>query len=119
MICASFVLARESKIDQFDIFMLIEKNILEFKIAVYAGLLVDVRDSSNKLCEDFLDFINWERTVFEEVIVELGSRAIFQDKPDEVLGDNDFVESRDVRVDELSVVVDFASEVGVTLVGGF
>lgn len=57
--------------------------------------------------------------MFEEVVVELGSCAIFQDEPDEVLGDNDFVESRDVRVDELSVVVDFAGEVGVALVCGF
>lgn len=58
MICASFVLARKSKIDQFDIFMLIEKNVFEFKIAVYAVLLVNVRDGSNKLCEYLLDFID-------------------------------------------------------------
>lgn len=42
--------------------------------------------------------------------------AVFQHEPDQVFGNYDFVESGDVRMDELSVVVDFSGEVRIALI---
>lgn len=43
--------------------------------------------------------------------------AVLEDQPHEGFGNYNLVESRYVRVDELSVVVDLPGEVGVVLVG--
>jgi len=51
--------------------------------------------------------------MLQQIVVELVAGAVLQDEPDERLGDDDFVEACDVRMDELAVVMDFAGEVGV------
>lgn len=48
---------------------------------------------------------------------EARTRAVFEHQPDEVLGDYDLIESRNVRVDKLAMVVNLAGEVGVILFG--
>lgn len=42
--------------------------------------------------------------------------AVLENKPDQILCDYHLVESRDVWVDELSVMVDFARKIGVDFV---
>lgn len=46
------------------------------------------------------------------------TRAVFQNQPDQILRDYDLVQSGDVWVDELSVVVDLSGEIRVAFVGG-
>ena len=55
--------------------------------------------------------------MFEEVVVEFIAGAKLEDEPYQRLGDYDFVETGDVWVEELAVVVNLASEVGVILLG--
>lgn len=45
--------------------------------------------------------------------------AVFQDQPHHRLGHNHLVQSRDMRMDKLSVMVDFAGQVRVVFLGGF
>jgi len=54
----------------------------------------------------------------DEVVVQLIALTEFEDQPDSLLGDNDLVEAGDVRVDELTVVMDLAGEVGVVARSG-
>jgi hypothetical protein len=58
-----------------------------------------------------------EGAVAEQVVVELVAGAVLEDQPDELLGDDDLVETGNVGVDELAVVMDLAGEVGVVLLG--
>mgnify|MGYP007135343178 CR=1 FL=1 len=109
----TLVLPRKPKVTQLDIFVLIQQNILQLQIAMHALLLVDVADCPNELGECFLYFFDRQSSVLQQIVVELVAGAVLQDEPDERLGDDDFVEARDVRVDKLAVVVDFAGEVGV------
>lgn len=70
MIGSALIFPCEPKVDQFDVFVLVEEDILQFEIAVNAGLVMNVADRTNKLCKDLLDFLDGEWTVLEEVIVE-------------------------------------------------
>jgi hypothetical protein len=45
------------------------------------------------------------------------TRAVLEHQPDQLLGDYDLVQARNVRVCELAMVVDLAGEVGVVLLG--
>lgn len=47
------------------------------------------------------------------------TRTELERQPDQVLGDYDFIEARNVRMEELTMVVDFASEVRVVFLGRF
>lgn len=51
------------------------------------------------------------------MIVQLIAWTVLQDQPDQALGHDDLVQAGDVRVEELSVVVDLAGEVGIVLLG--
>jgi hypothetical protein len=37
---------------------------------VNAGLVVNVANRTDELCEDLLNFVDWERAVFEKMVVE-------------------------------------------------
>jgi hypothetical protein len=113
VIALPLILASETKINQLHIAVLIQKYVLELKVAVHAGLVVDVGNGANELGEYALDFGRLKRALCQEVVVELIARAPFKSQPDQLLGDYDFVQARDVRVGELAVVVDLAREVGV------
>lgn len=58
--------------------MLVQEYVLELQIAMYARFLVDVGYGANKLREDLLYFRRFDRADFEEVVVELVARDIFQ-----------------------------------------
>ncbi len=47
------------------------------------------------------------------------TRTVLQDQPHQVLGDDDLVETGDVRMEELAMVVDLAGQVRVVLLGRF
>lgn len=58
--------------------------------------------------------------VYSRLAVSLSrapTRAVFQYEPDQVLGDDDFVEPRNMRVDELAVMMNLAGQVGISFVG--
>lgn len=80
---------------------------------MHALLLVDVADRPDELGECFLYLFDRQSSMLQQIVVELVAGAVLQDEPDERLGDDDFVEACDVRMDELAVVMDFAGEVGV------
>ena len=86
---------------------------------MYALLTVYVCDSSDKLCEYLLSSLDRKRAFITEVVVQFISLTVFQNEPYLVLGDYNFVESGDVRVYELAVVMDFASEVWIFFARGF
>lgn len=44
--------------------------------------------------------------------------TVFQNQPNQILSDYDLVKSGDVRVDELTVVVDFSSKIRIAFVRG-
>jgi hypothetical protein len=49
----------------------VQQNILELQVSMYAGLLMNVRDGAHQLRERFLDFLGGQRTMVEEIVVEL------------------------------------------------
>ena len=97
--------------------MLVQQNVLELKIAVDARLVVDVCHGANELGEDALDLGGLEGALLQEIIVELVAGTVLENQPDQLLGDYDLVQARNVRMDELAVVVDLAREVGVVFLG--
>jgi hypothetical protein len=97
--------------------MLVQQDVLELQIAVDARLVVDVGHGADELGEDALDLGGLEGALLQEVVVELVAGTVLEDQPDQLLGDYDLVQARDVRVDELAVVVDLAREVGVVFLG--
>jgi hypothetical protein len=97
--------------------VLVEQDVLELEVAVDARLAVDIGDGADELGEDALDAVGVEGAVAEQVVVELVAGAVLEDQPDELLGDDDLVETGNVGVDELAVVMDLAGEVGVVLLG--
>lgn len=66
----ALVLAREPKVQQLHVLVLVEEYVFELEVAVHAGLQVDVGDGAHELGEGLLDFVDGELAVFEEVIVE-------------------------------------------------
>lgn len=117
VVSLSLILAREAEITQLDVLMLVEQDVFELEIAVDTRLLVDIANGTDQLGKGLLDLLDGETAMLEQVIVELVARAVFEDEPDEGLCHDDFVETGDVWVDELAVVVDLAGEVGIVLVG--
>jgi hypothetical protein len=97
--------------------VLVEQDVFELEVAVDARLAVDIGDGADELGEDALDAVGVEGAVAEQVVVELVAGAVLKDQPDELLGDDDLVETGNVGVDELAVVMDLAGEVGVVLLG--
>jgi hypothetical protein len=97
--------------------VLVEQDVFELEVAVDARLAVDIGDGADELGEDALDAVGVEGAVAEQVVVELVAGAVLEDQPDELLGDDDLVETGNVGVDELAVVMDLAGEVGVVLLG--
>ena len=71
MVGAALVLSGEAKVDELDIFVLVEEDVFEFEVAVNAVLQVDIGYSADKLSEDSLDFDDIEGCVSEEIVVEL------------------------------------------------
>lgn len=49
---------------------------------------------------------------------DVRTSTIFQNKPNKVLRDYDFIQSRDMRMNKLSVMMDFSGEVRIILLGG-
>lgn len=70
---------------------------------------MNVCDGANKLCEYSLDLVNGQRAMAQEVVVEFVTRAVFQHQPDQFLRHHNFVEASDVRVEELTMMMDFTS----------
>jgi hypothetical protein len=91
MVGSALVFSCEPKIDQLDIFVLVEENVLQLEIAVDAWLVVNVADRTDKLCKYLLDFVDREGTVFEKMVVEFIARTILEDHPDHVLRHNDLI----------------------------
>lgn len=58
MVGPAFVLSCEAKIHQFDIFLRVEQDVLKLQITMNARVVVDVRDSTDKLSKDLLNLGN-------------------------------------------------------------
>jgi uncharacterized membrane protein YccF (DUF307 family) len=86
-----FVLARETKIDQLYIPMLVQQNVLELQVAVDARLVVDIGDGADELGEDALNFEGLDGALFQDVVVEFVAWAVLEHQPDQALGDYDLV----------------------------
>jgi hypothetical protein len=99
---------------------------------VDAGFVVHVGYRADELGEDPLYLGRLDGALLEEVVVELiaycvsdvpkvfrvyiaRTWTVLEHQPDEVLRDYDLVQPRDVRVEELAMVVDLAGEVGIVL----
>jgi hypothetical protein len=66
----ALVFSREAEVDQLDVAVLVEQDVLEFQVAVDAGLVVDVCNGADELGEDALDLGRFEGAVVEEVVVQ-------------------------------------------------
>lgn len=49
--------------------MLVEEDIFEFQVAMYAGLVVNVCYSADELCKYALNFRRLESALFEQIVV--------------------------------------------------
>ena len=74
---------------------------------------MDIGDGTDELGEDLLDFIDRQRTMAKNVVVQFIPRAVFEHQPNQLLRHDDFVQASDMRMKELAMVVDFAGEVRV------
>lgn len=70
MVCATLVFASKAKVDEFYIFVLVKENVFELEVAMDTAFLVNVRHGANKLGKDLLDFVDRERPMFEEVVIQ-------------------------------------------------
>lgn len=71
MVHATLVFPCEPKVNKLDILVLVEDDVLELEVAMDAGLLMNVVYGTHKLRKDLLHLGDWERTLFEEVIIQL------------------------------------------------
>jgi hypothetical protein len=76
---------------------------------------MNIAHGTHQLGEDLLHLADFHAAMVENVVVQLIARTVFQHQPDQVLGHNHLVQSRDVRVQELAMVVDFSGQVGIVL----
>lgn len=58
MVGPALVLSCEAKIYQFDIFLCVEEDVLKLQVTMNARVVVDVRDSTDKLSKDLLNLGN-------------------------------------------------------------
>lgn len=65
-----FILAREPKVAQLDTLMLVQEDVFQFEIPMHTRFAVDISHRSNQLRKDPFHFLDWERAVAEEVVVE-------------------------------------------------
>ena len=109
----AFVFPRKPKIAQLDVFLLVEQDVLQLEVSMNTGLAMDVGDGANELCEDPLDLFNGQRAMTEEIVVEFITRAIFEHQPNQLFCYDNLIESGDVRMEELAMVVNFTGQIGV------
>lgn len=98
--------------------------------------VVHVRHSADQLCEDLLNLFRRYWAMAEQIIVQFISwkpvqrpscthleshhtRAILQDKPDQSFRHDNLIQSCDMRMKELPMMVDFSREIRVVLLRGF
>lgn len=106
---------------------------------MYARLLVYIRYGTHELGEDLLDLVAWQRAMFEKVVIQFvacsksapissniaytpfidHTLAVFQNQPYHGLGHYHLVQSRNMRVDKLAMMMDLAGKVRIILLGGF
>jgi hypothetical protein len=118
MIRFAFILAREAKVAQLDVLVLIQQYIFELQVAMDAGLLMHIRHSADQLGKGPLHLVHRESAMLDQVIIQFVTRTVLQDKPHQRLGYYNLVESRNMWMHELSVMVDFAGQVRIALVRG-
>lgn len=56
MVGSPFIFTSESEIHQFDVFVLVEEDVLELQVTVDARVFVNIGDGTDKLGENLLDF---------------------------------------------------------------
>jgi hypothetical protein len=66
----ALVFSREAEVNQLDVLVLVQQDVLEFQVSVDTGLVVDVCDGADELCEDALYFGGFECAVLQEVVVQ-------------------------------------------------
>jgi hypothetical protein len=79
---------------------------------------MDIRHSADELGEDPLDFVDGESAMLYQVVVQFVTGTVFQDQPDQCFCHYDLVETGDMWMYKLSVMVDFACEIRVALFRG-
>jgi len=67
----ALVFAREAKVAELDVLVFVEQDVFELEVAVDAGLRVDVAYGADELGEGFLDLVDGELAMLEEVVVQL------------------------------------------------
>ena len=99
--------------------MLIQQYILQLQIAMHAVLLMHVGHSTNQLCENLLRLGFRKSSILDEVVVKLIAAAVFEDEPYKTLGDNNLVQSYNMWMNQLSMVVYFSCKIWVVFVCRF
>ena len=77
---------------------------------MYDIVLVDVTYSETQLAKDSSRFVFVEPALLRKVVEQLATRTEFGDKPDAILSRDDFKQLCNMRMVQLSVVVDLAGE---------
>ena len=103
---------RPTKVGNLNLAVDANEDVFGLDVAVHDALLVDVRDGEAELSEHHAGLVLGETALLRKVVEELPAGAELGDEPNVVLGRDDLVQLRDVRVVQLAVVVDLAGERG-------
>jgi len=82
---------------------------------MYAGLGMDVRHSANELRKYPLHLHGIHAAVFREVVIQLVSRTVLQCQPYRALRNHDLIQSRNMRMHKLSMMMYLSWQVRVIL----
>lgn len=107
---SGFILIGEPKVYNFDVFVMIEEQILWFEISVYDSVFVDVLHTCNDLLHEPDGFGFIEPLPFDDVVEEFTAFSILHDEVDVGFGFDDLVELDDVGMAEYFEDADFAGD---------
>ena len=95
------VKVRETKVNNFDAVVMIQKQILWLQVPVHDTQLVDVFDTRNYLLIHLGRFFFFKAPVLDDVLEQLATRAVFHDEVQVVIVLDHFVQLHNVWVPNL------------------
>jgi hypothetical protein len=99
--------------------MFIQQDILQLQVPMDTILRVDISHSAHQLRKYLFTLFSCQPAMLQKVVVQLIARTILQHQPHQRLRHNHFIQTRNMGMHELSMMVDFAGKVGVVLKGRF
>ena len=96
----SLVSVAQTKVDNLDVLVVIEKKVLGLEVPVNYVELVEVFYASNDLVEEFEGRGLFYPLVLDDVVEKLASVRILHDQVELLWGLDDFIKLNDVRVSD-------------------